>query len=253
MTKRPAADTSRSTAYMIRFRSGDHRSRMQVAFSLTLVALLLVVARVVYLQSFGADELLAAGRAQRVTESILRAQRGTIFDRNGTEMALSVPSTTVYANPTLVIDPMGTAAALASMLSLPPSKQQSLVEAFVRKEKQFVYVARQVEDSVADAVLALNLPGVDTIREPRRILPSGDVGSSLIGRTDIDGVGTGGLEMQYQEQLAGTDGERVREHDRQGRSIPGSGTTTVEPVPGDDLVLTIDRTLQYQEIGRAHV
>ena len=105
---------------------------------------------------------------------------------------------------------------------------------------------RRVEDSVADAVLALNLPGVDTIREPRRILPSGDVGSSLIGRTDIDGVGTGGLEMQYQEQLAGTDGERVREHDRQGRSIPGSGTTTVEPVPGDDLVLTIDRTLQYQ-------
>ena len=76
MTKRPAADTSRSTAYMIRFRSGDHRSRMQVAFSLTLVALLLVVARVVYLQSFGADELLAAGRAQRVTESILRAQIG---------------------------------------------------------------------------------------------------------------------------------------------------------------------------------
>ena len=95
-------------------------------------------------------------------------------------------------------------------------------------------------------MLALRLAGIDVITESKRIMPSGEVGRSVLGRTDIDGVGIAGLERQYDELLTGTDGERVREHDRNGRSIPGSGTTTVDPVPGVDLVLSIDRSLQFQ-------
>ena len=215
-------------------------------FVISALLFIAVLARVAWLQTAQADDLRHAGRAQRTTESVLRASRGTIFARDGGELAISVPVSTLIANPKLITDPAGTAQVLAQLLQLSPEKQQSLAVAFAAKEKSFVYVARQIDDELAGSVLALNLPGVDSIREDKRIMPSGAAGRSLLGRTDPDGVGTAGLEMQYNDLLTGVDGERVREHDRDGRSIPGSGATTTEPVSGDDLVLTIDRSMQYQ-------
>ena len=79
-----------------------------------------------------------------------------------------------------------------------------------------------------------------------RIMPTGEVGRSVLGLTNIDGDGIAGLEKQYDEILTGVDGERIRERDRKGRSLPGGGSTTVAPTPGTDLVLTIDRSLQFQ-------
>jgi cell division protein FtsI (penicillin-binding protein 3) len=159
---------------------------------------------------------------------------------------MSVPSSTLIANPKLVTDPTGAVSVLGTMLSLTPEKQQSLLQAFTAKDKSFVYIARQIDDELADAVMALDLSGIDRLREDKRIMPSGEVGRSLLGRTDIDSNGIAGVELLYNDQLTGVDGERVREHDAKGRSIPGSGTTTTEPVPGDDLVLTLDRSLQFQ-------
>jgi len=214
-----------------------------------IVAMLLfvaVVGRVAYLQTTGSDSLRAAGKAQRTSESVLHAQRGTIFARDGGELTLSVPSSTITANPKLVTDPAGEIAVLAPMLQLSQEKQDSLLQAFTEKTKVFVYVARQVEDDLADAVLALNLPGIDSMHEDKRIMPSGEVGRSVLGRTDIDGTGIAGIEMQYDDLLTGTDGERTREHDKNGRSIPGSDSTSIQPVPGDDLVMTLDRSLQFQ-------
>jgi cell division protein FtsI/penicillin-binding protein 2 len=215
-------------------------------FVVSMLLFLAVIARVAYLQTVGSDSLLAAGRAQRVSESVLHAQRGTIFARDGGELAISVPSSTIFANPKLVTDPTGVASVLASMLGLDAEREQSLLQAFTAKEKGFVYVARQVDDETADAVMALDLAGVDVMREDKRTMPSGEVGRSVLGRTNIDGEGIAGLEMQFDELLKGVDGERVREHDAKGRSIPGSGATTIEPVPGQDLVLTLDRSLQFQ-------
>jgi cell division protein FtsI (penicillin-binding protein 3) len=219
---------------------------MQVVFVISMLLFIAVIARVAFLQTVGGDKLVAAGRAQRVSESVLVAQRGTIFARDGGELAISVPSSTIYANPKLVTDATGTSSVLASMFGLDADKQQKLLEAFTTKDKSFVYVARQVDDETANAVMALNLAGVDVIREDKRTMPSGEVGRSVLGRTNIDSDGIAGLEMQYDELLRGTNGERVREHDNKGRSIPGSGATTVEPVPGQDLVLTLDRSLQFQ-------
>ena len=215
-------------------------------FVVSVLLFLAVVARVAFLQTVGSDSLVAAGKAQRVSEAVLHAPRGTIFARDGGELVLSVPSSTIIANPKLVTDPTGVAATLTSMLQLSTEKQQQLLQAFTVKEKSFVYVARQIDDDLAASVMALGLAGVDSLREDKRIMPSGEVGRSLLGRTDIDGIGIAGLELQYNDQLTGTDGERVREHDAKGRSIPGSGATTTEPIPGDDLVLTVDRSLQFQ-------
>jgi cell division protein FtsI (penicillin-binding protein 3) len=214
-------------------------------FIVTTFALGLVIARVVILQTTDAAKLRAAGLAQRTSETTLRASRGVIFDRNGDELALSVPSATVFANPKLVTDVAGTVSVLTQLLNLSTQKQQSLTTAFTAKEKSFVYVARQVDDSLANAVRSLELNGISTIDEARRTMPGGEVGRSVIGLTDIDGNGIAGIEKQYDEILTGVDGEQIRQHDRDGRSLPGSGTVTLAPTPGDDLILTIDRSVQY--------
>ena len=232
--------------FTLTFRAGDPRRRLVAVFIVAMLLFAAVVGRVAYLQTTGSESLRAAGKAQRTTESVLHAQRGTIFARDGGELATSVPSTTIFANPKLVNDPAGEVSLLAAMLHLTVDRQKALLQAFGDKSKSFVYVARQIDDQLANSVLALQLPGIDSVHEDKRIMPSGDVGRSLLGRTDVDGKGTAGLELQYNALLTGLDGERTREHDKNGHSIAGSEATTTDAVPGDDLVLTVDRSLQFQ-------
>jgi cell division protein FtsI (penicillin-binding protein 3) len=227
------------------FKAGQVRRRLLAVLVVTALAFTIILGRIVMLQTSDAQSLREAGRAQRTTESVLRASRGVIFDRNGDELAMSVPATTIIANPKLVTDPEGTAALLAGVLSLSAKKHRALSDAFVAKEKSFVYVARQVPDDLAEAIEALDLNGIDSISEDRRTMPAGEVGKSVIGQTDLDGVGIAGIEKQYHDILTGSDGERSREHDRDGRSLPGTETITLNPVPGDDVILTIDRSVQY--------
>jgi cell division protein FtsI (penicillin-binding protein 3) len=227
------------------FKPGRSRRRLLAVFVLTFLLFSMVVGRVVYLQLTSADELRAAGREQRTTEAVLLARRGVIFDRNGDELAMSVPARTIIANPKLVGDPAATVATLAQVLQLTPEKQQSLLEAFTTKEKGFVYVAHQVTDEQAAVISDLDLNGIGSIADDRRIMPSGEVGRSVIGRTDPFGAGAAGIEKQLDTLLTGVNGELIREHDRKGRSIAGTETTSVEPIPGNDVVLTIDRSVQY--------
>ena len=214
-------------------------------FVIAAVLFLAVLARITVLQTVQADELRLAGKSQRTTEQRLKAHRGTIFDRDGADLALSVPARTITANPKLVLDPVGTVRTLTALLQLTPEKQQSLTEAFTSKKNSFVYVARQIDTQLAQTIASLGLAGVTAINEDKRILPSGDVGRSVVGRTDPDLEGTGGLEKEYNDILRGVDGEQSHEHDRKFRSIAG-GDETVAPIPGSDIVLTLDRGLQYQ-------
>jgi cell division protein FtsI (penicillin-binding protein 3) len=234
------------------FKAGQHPRRLRLVFALSALVFAIIIGRVVLLQTTDAEQLREAGRAQRTSDTVLRANRGVIFDRNGDELALSVPSTTIIANPKLITDPAGTVDALNKALTLTPEKQQSLLASFTVKEKSFVYVARQVSEDQAAAVRLLDITGVDLIAEDRRTMPAGEVGQSVIGKTNIDGEGIAGIEMQYEFLLTGVDGEMSRQHDRDGRSLPGSETTTVAPVPGQDIVLTIDRSVQF-EVERALV
>ncbi len=228
----------------VRFRAGDLAGRMRAVFVVSAVLLAAVMVRVVLLQTVQADGLLRVARSQRFTERILHARRGTIYAANGTALAVSVQAPTVVANPQLVLDPPGVSAALASVLDLPPARRDALRVAFEAKSKSFVYVARQVTRSAADAVMALKLPGIDVYDEPSRAHPQGALASSVVGLTDTDGTGISGLELADQAVLAGKDGERTRLHDKDGRTIAGQ-VTTQPSQPGTDLMLTIDPVLQY--------
>lgn len=214
-------------------------------FVATVIVLGAILFRVSMLQTAEAASYQSAGTSQRTQETTLRASRGVIFDRNGDELALSVPATTIYVNPKLVLDPDGTASALAVALQLTPEKQKALADSMRVKTKSFVYVARQIDSPTAESVMALDLAGVESYTEDTRVVPAGDLARGVIGRTDIDGIGIAGLELQYDEVLTGTDGERISEYDTKGNAIPGSGTVSRAAVPGVDLVLTIDRSIQF--------
>lgn len=198
--------------------------------------------RVVQLQAIEPDRFVALSNEQTVRTQTLAADRGSIYDRNGYELALSIPLQTIYADPKFVSDPAGEAAELASVLGL----EADALEQVLGADNRFGYLARQVDPEVAERVAELDLDGVYLLDEPHRFTPAGDLAQSLLGQTDIDNKGLGGLELQYEEVLSGTPGSITFEQDPQGRTIPEGERDLVPAEPGDGIVLTIDRALQYE-------
>lgn len=205
----------------------------------------LVLVEVAKIQIAGGASLRAAGADQWSRSVALPADRGSIFDHNGEELAVSIPASSISVNPKLVTDEAGVAHTLQSILGLSDEETADLYEDLIAKERGFAYVRRQVDREVGRVIADLELVGVNVDPEDRRVLPGGDTGRSVIGRTDIDGNGIAGLELQYDGLLTGSPGELTREVAPKGRSIPGTEQVTVPPVPGNDVVLTIDRSIQF--------
>lgn len=227
------------------FNAGQPRRRLITALVVMLIILAAVLVRVGMLQTFQGETLRSEASQQWTRERTLPAQRGTIFDRNGDELALSVPASTVAVNPRQVDDPAGTAELFAQTLGLDAERQRELEDAMAAQDRGFVYVARQVDNEDAEQLAELKLAGVSVFREDRRMLPGGDTGRSVVGRTDIDGNGIAGLELRYDDVLRGTPGESTIEVAPGGRSIAGTEEVTAEPVPGNDIISTIDRSVQF--------
>jgi cell division protein FtsI (penicillin-binding protein 3) len=228
-----------------RFRSGSPRRRLIVALIVIAAVLLGLIGRVAYLQTTEAETLRSAAASQWTRSVTISAQRGTVFDRHGAELAMSVPAVTVSINPKLIDNGPATVQILDDLLGLPDDKVAELLAEIESKDRGFVFVRRQADADIGDQLAAMKLAGVNVDRESRREMPGGDTGRSIIGRTNIDGVGISGLELQFDDMLTGTGGEMRREVAPGGRSIPGSETVTAQPVAGDDLVLTLDRSVQY--------
>lgn len=229
-------------------RPGQIRQRLVAIFVATTLVLLALFVRVAWLQTFGRAGYLEASVEQRVRESTVRAERGSILDRRGFELALPVPTRTIFADPRKITDPVGTARALATILRLTPEDEAALVARLSRSGSSFAYVLRQTTPEVADAVLALGLAGIGWYTEQGRSVTSQSV-RTVVGRTDPDLVGVSGLEKQYHEVLAGIDGRSVREVNAEGRSIATGAEVEELAVRGANVVTTIDRNLQFRVDG----
>ncbi|MDQ1502075.1 MAG: hypothetical protein QOI86_5415 [Actinomycetota bacterium] len=224
--------------------TGRRAMAMLVVLSLGLSA---VILRLTQVQAVSAAQYEKLGNNQRIRKITLAAERGAIFDRNGVDLALSVNQQTVWANPKVVTDPAGYAAKLAPILGM---DAKMLADRLGQKSHAFVYLARKVDDPTAEAVKKLNLEGIDFVPESKRFYPSGTLAAPVIGNVGIDNDGLGGLEVQYDKQLAGKPGQLTVEQDPDGRRIP-QGYNRLDPaVRGSDLILSIDQSLQY-ELERA--
>ena len=199
-------------------------------------------AKLVVIQGVDSARYLAAGGSEWEETVALPGQRGGILDRDGDELAVSMPQATIYADPHQVSDPLSEAAALAPVLGLPAAAlQSSLTEG-----SGFVYLAHTVDNATTAKVAKLDLPGISSLQEPKRFYPAGQLAQPLLGAVGTDGDGLAGLEYQYNSLLAGKAGKSVEEIDPQGTEIPDGNRDYVAPVAGQDLVLSLDEPLQYE-------
>ncbi len=116
----------------------------------------------------------------------------------------------------------------------------------MRGDGRFAYLARKVTDDQAQKVSALGIKGVSLVEEPERYHPSGDMARSILGAVDVDNSGLSGLEQSYGDQLTGKPGEVVFERNPEGRTIAVGDHEMIPAVKGSDVVLTLDRSLQYE-------
>ncbi len=215
-----------------------------------------VLTRLFFVQGVDAARYAQAARNEYVHEISFLGERGSILDRNGNPLAMSVPLTTVYADDYQVTDPRAEAQYLSGPLGVPePVLQNDLSEA-----SGFVYLAHTIPDAAAAKVSSLLasglLPGVYTMQEPKRFLPAGQLALPLIGVVGTSGQGLSGLEYKYNRLLEGRPGKLVEDMDPAGGMIPGGVHQYQAPVRGDDLVLTLDKPLQFdaeQALARALV
>jgi len=246
MSRQPVgpAALGRGAATVVQHRETRRRFRRRAVF----VGLMLAVVagmfgwRLASLQLLEPERFVAHGEAQRIKTLRLRAGRGAIVDRNGVDLALSVPGQSMIANPRRVEDPVRAARALAQVLGADPE----VLERRLSSDKSFVYLGRQVDLEVAEATLALKISGVYSQEEWERIRPGGDSALSILGRTDIDSIGISGMELAYDGLLSGTDGERRVEMGMRGASIPGGEYWEEPAADGRTLALTLDRALQFE-------
>lgn len=223
-------------------RTGDPRRRLGQLLVVALLAFGLVGARLVDLQVVNDEGYVASGLAQRVRRVVLPGERGGIFDRNGVELAMSVRQHTVWADPRTVEDPVAAARRLSPILGM--GEVELLAK--LRRDTAFVYLARQVDAATASAVAALELGGVALVDESKRFLPAGALALGVLGRVDLDNRGLSGVEKQFEERLVGVSGELLLERTLDGRTIAG-GRREMNPARrGDDVVLTLDRSVQFQ-------
>ncbi|HEX6230325.1 MAG TPA: penicillin-binding protein 2 [Actinomycetota bacterium] len=216
--------------------------RLVALFCSMALALGAIFVRLTVLQVSQAADLKDRAVSQRVRTVALPAQRGQILDRAGERLALSMPARDVYADPRFVVDPVATAQALAPLLRVAPA---SLMVSLT-SDSTFVYLARQVDLDVAERIDRMSLPGVGFLGSSARSYPAGALASQVLGFVGVDGGGLAGLELKYQDLLAGTPGQRIQELDPYGKPIAGGVDVERSPVPGSSIVTTLDRELQFQ-------
>ena len=230
---------------------------------LALFLFLVITLRVSYIAlSKEVDDIniqeLASKRTTKTT--ILKANRGTIFDNSSNVLAQDVSSYTLIAyldstrttdpdKPLHVVDKENTALVLSAILDM----EYEMVLSYLNKENvyqtEFGVKGRGLTELEKDTILALNLPGIDFIETTKRYYPYGQFLSYLIGYAKMDEegniIGEMGIEKSYNEELTGTNGKTIYQKDLQGYKIAGTKELTEEKVDGDNIYLTIDNNIQF--------
>ncbi len=204
--------------------------------------MVLVGARLAYLQTSQHEWLSRRARIQQSDEEPLQAPRGLILDRQGRELARSIDVDSFYADPREVEDVEEASAALARVLNIDSVGLAVRLREAKSARRGFLWLARRVGDEQAHAVKALKLKGVYSAEEQRRRYPNGQLAAHVLGFVGLDAKGLAGVEQVYNAALTGEEGKRLLNADAKRRPFESEG---LDPRDGQSLVLTIDQTVQY--------
>ncbi len=198
--------------------------------------------RAVDLQVLNKEFLQDHGDARALRIVKIPAHRGMITDRNGESLAISTPVNSIWAVPRKVMAANSKLDQLAEYLQMDEEELTSILND--RIGRQFVYLKRHVVPALAEQVMSLDIPGISSQKEYRRYYPAGEVTSHVLGFTNIDDSGQEGLELAFDSWLKGSPGSKRVLKDRLGRIVENIESITT-PDPGNQLVLAIDRRVQY--------
>lgn len=211
-----------------------------VLIVVTIVVLALIV-RLGYIQIATGEEL-KKGALEQWTKGIeIKSKRGTIYDRNGKKLAISVSSYTVWASPADITDPINTAKQVAEVLQM----DESLVYEKITKKTNVEKIKQWISKEEAKELRNLKLSGIEIVDDNKRFYPYEDFASHVIGFTDIDNYGLYGIEKTYDKYLSGSPGRWVKTEDARGRQMPYDGERVYDAEDGLNVVLTIDETIQH--------
>ncbi|MDH4584621.1 penicillin-binding protein 2 [Pseudomonas sp. BN415] len=216
--------------------------RFRVVLGLLAIMIGAISWRIVDLHVIDHDFLKAHGDARSVRHIPIPAHRGLITDRNGEPLAVSTPVTTLWTNPKDLMALRGEWPKIAQSLGQDPKAFAQRIEQNANRE--FMYLVRGLTPEQGQAIIANKLPGVYGIEEFRRFYPAGEVTAHVVGFTDVDDRGREGVELSFEEWLAGVPGKRQVLKDRRGRLIKDVQVAR-NAKPGKTLALSIDLRLQY--------
>jgi cell division protein FtsI (penicillin-binding protein 3) len=227
--------------------------RIGLLFALFLMLLALAALRATWLGTVNSGSLSDRAVSQQIEDIADPARRGTIYDRNGVELAVSEDSVTVFAHPFLINDPARVAARLAPLVG---RSEDELLRKLSDRGSTFVYLRRKMDASLGEKVKRLKIEGIGTVTEPKRVYPQGFLASQVLGLVGTDNGGLSGLEYSQDDALRGEDGERRLVKDALGE--PVSLIETKRATPGKNLALTLDTRIQERteavlaEVGQTY-
>ena len=224
--------------------------RRRLLLGAVLIGFAALLGRGVYLQNFHKKFLQEQGDARYSRTLVLSAHRGKITDRYGELLAISSPVESVWASPPDVEINESQTKQIADILQIKP---EVVTKKLVNSERGFVYLKRRISPELAAQVMKVGVPGVYLQREYKRYYPAGDVTAHLVGFTGLDDKGQEGFELAMNSALSGKEGSRRVIKDRSGHIIEDLQAVKV-PQDGHDVVLSIDRRIQYlayRELAKA--
>lgn len=228
-----------------------NKKRIALGFLIVAVLLLLLTFRVAYWQIIKGEWLTEKAIAQQTQDTPIEAKRGAIYDRNGKELATSITCYTLWARPAQVKTQKGKTitaeqiAAIASQLAQITGRDAETVQTNLTKSTALVRIASNLDKETADAVRALKLNGLELAEGTKRYYPLGNFASQLLGSVSADNTGRAGIELEYDQYLAGVSGRWKKNTDLLGNELVEGAEEYHEAQDGYNVVLSLDEAIQY--------
>ncbi|HBI93728.1 MAG TPA: stage V sporulation protein D [Terrisporobacter glycolicus] len=220
----------------------NSRKRLVIVMVLACSLFLALVFRIGYLQLIKGEWLSTKASEQQTREIPIEAKRGTIYDTNMKELAVSVTKYTVWCKPVEVKDAKKTSEELAKILD---EKYDDVYKKVSKNNMALVKVKRWIDDDMADKITKAGLSGIWVAEDNQRYYPYGNFASYVLGHTSSDSSGVAGIELRYDNVLKGTAGKLIVSTDAAGKEIPQGSEQYYEPTTGNGLVLTVDEVIQH--------
>jgi cell division protein FtsI (penicillin-binding protein 3) len=214
------------------------KSRLYLLGAVLLLWCVVICGRLVFLQIFSYGKFVKQAGHQQQRAIPLAAKRGVIYDRSGHELAMSVLVDSAFAVPSEVKD-LPTAVSLITRIT---GDDYNVVLADCRAHKTFCWVARKASDETIGRINSLKLQGIHFQKEPKRFYPARDLAAQVLGSVGMEDSGQSGIEHEFDDELRGRPGKMFISVDAKRRWFADVET---QPDPGDNLVLTIDKNIQY--------